>query len=107
MIIYREKAYSKKGLGKAASYFKKHPILPLSAASLGVASANYALNTRKSEEDLELQKKQLRAMENLTDALTDTTSALEREERARKKQLSEEKKNSTSPKYREKKKNKK
>ena len=102
MIKYREKAFSKKGLlKKAASYIKKYPLIPISTASLAVGASNYALNAKKTEEDLELQKKQLMAMENLTDALTDTKEALEKDEKARKKELAERNK-ALNPKFKEK-----
>lgn len=94
MIKFVEKEFSSKGssIKKIATYIKKYPLIPLSSASLGVAGANYALNKKKTQEDLDLQKKQLKAMEDLTAALTDTTQALEKEEKARKKEIQDRKK---------------
>lgn len=94
MISFREKVYSSKtsSAKKVVRYLKKYPLIPLSTASLGVASANYSYNKKKTQEDLSLQKKQLKAMEELTAALTDTTVALEKEEKARKKEIQERKK---------------
>ena len=94
MIIFKEKKYSSKSsaIKNLAKYLKKYPLLPVSIASLSVASANYSYNKKKSEEDLSLQKNQLKAMKELTEALTDTTTALEKEENARKKEIIKKKK---------------
>lgn len=56
--------------GKAKNLVKRSPILPVSVASLGVASTNLYLNNRKKNQDREFQQGQLRSMNRLTDALT-------------------------------------
>ena len=46
MINFRHKEFSKKKIvSSTIKYVKDHPILPLSAASLGVGVANYKTNT--------------------------------------------------------------
>ena len=94
MIKFKEKQYSSKAssIKRLAKYIKKYPLIPISSASLAVGASNYVFNKKKFQEDLALQKKQLKAMENLTEALTDTKKALEKDEKARKKELQERKK---------------
>ena len=101
MIKFREKTFSKKGLMKAVSYIKKYPILPISAASLGIGIANNVNSKKKLEDSLKLQKRQIVAMENLAKALNDTKKIIEKESKSEK-----SKKNSSSPKFKEKKKKK-
>ena len=47
-------------------WIKKNPGIPISIASLGVASANYATNRGRHLRDKEYQEKQLQAMDKLT-----------------------------------------
>lgn len=105
MVNFREKTFSKKAIGRLAAYIKKYPLIPISTASLGVGIANHVLNKRKKDNDIDLQKRQITAMENLAKALTDTKKVIEKEERSRKKEL-EKKKESGSTKFKEKSKKK-
>lgn len=63
-------------LKKTKDLVKRSPILPVSVASLGVASTNLYLNNRKKNQDMEFQKNQLESMNGLTNALTKVDKSL-------------------------------
>lgn len=66
---FRQKYFSKtKGIIK---YIKDHPVLPISAASLGIGVANYATNTRRTKEAKEFNRAQLNAMKTLNKNISD------------------------------------
>lgn len=67
---------SGESLKSAGKYIKENPTLPLAAASLGVAGANYKINTKRQKEAKELSNKQLEMMQKQMDVLKDNTKAL-------------------------------
>lgn len=74
MTVFKQKDFSKiKSIGK---YIKNHPILPLSAASLGVGLANYTTNTKRRKEGLEQHKEQVRVLKELSSNITKNSEAL-------------------------------
>lgn len=75
MIKFKQKDFSKK-LSSAVKYIKDHPILPVSAASLGVGIANYRTNTKRQKEGIEQHKAQLEALKNLNESVTKNSEAL-------------------------------
>ena len=78
MIKFKYKSFSKltEVGGKAKELIHRSPILPFSAGSLVVGSANLAINTQKKSQDTSYQNKQLDAMNKLTDALTKVDDSL-------------------------------
>lgn len=62
----------------AKKLVKKSPVLPVSVASLGVASTNLALNSKRKEQDKSYQERQLQAMEHLTESLNKVDKSLEK-----------------------------
>lgn len=77
MISFRQKIFSNKELiNRTARYIKDHPVLPLSAASLGIGVANYRTNTRRQREGVEQHKEQLKALNNLNSNITKNSEAL-------------------------------
>lgn len=71
MIKFREKSYS-----KISTWIKENPGLPISLASLGLASANTITNRKKLEESRIYQEEQLKAMKNLTRSLNKVDSSI-------------------------------
>ena len=77
MINFRHKEFSKKKIvSSTIKYVKDHPILPLSAASLGVGVANYKTNTKRQRESVEQHKAQLAALEKLNNNITENSKVL-------------------------------
>ncbi len=77
MINFRHKEFSKKKIASSTiKYVKDHPILPLSAASLGVGVANYKTNTKRQMEGVEQHKAQLAALEKLNNNITENSKVL-------------------------------
>lgn len=74
-IKFKKKEFSK--ISKAVTYVKKHPTVPITAASLAVGTANLATNRSRHDRDREYQDKQLRAMNNLTNSLTNLNKNVE------------------------------
>lgn len=81
MIKFKQKDFSKK-LSSAVKYVKDHPILPLSAASLGVGIANYRTNTKRQKEGVEQHKAQLVALKSLNESVNKNSEALSNVNRA-------------------------
>lgn len=77
MIRFKQRFFSKKGiLKKTVDYVKDHPILPISAASLGIGVANYKTNTKRQKEGVEQHKEQLKALNSLNNNITKNNEAL-------------------------------
>lgn len=74
----------------AKKLVKKSPVLPVSVASLGVASTNLALNSKRKEQDKSYQERQLQAMEHLTESLNKVDKSLEKIPTPKKKKKEEE-----------------
>ena len=84
MINFRQKEFGK--TKEVIKFIKKFPTVPLSAATLGISSANLAVNTRRHKEAGEYQKEQLKAMEGLTGwGYRKTQSQKDQKEKKRKK----------------------
>jgi len=74
MIEFRQKDFSK--LRTALKKAAEDPIkLGLAAAGPAIGLANLSLNMSRKKKDTELRKDQMRAMENLTNALKESTDA--------------------------------
>lgn len=89
MINFRQKEFGK--TKEVIGFVKKFPTVPLSAATLGVSTANLAVNTKRHREAGEYQKEQLKAMNGLTDALTGVDKTLRDSEISGKKNAGKEK----------------
>lgn len=89
MINFRQKEFGK--TKEVIKFIKKFPTVPLSAATLGISSANLAVNTRRHKEAGEYQKEQLKAMGGLTDALTGVDKTLRKSEISGKKDAGKDK----------------
>lgn len=61
---------------KVLIYLKDHPILPLSAASLGVGIANYKTNTKRQKESIQQHKEQLEALIRLSKNISKNSESL-------------------------------
>lgn len=61
---------------KVLIYLKDHPILPLSAASLGVGIANYKTNTKRQRESIQQHKEQLEALTRLSKNISKNSESL-------------------------------
>ena len=61
---------------KVLTYLKDHPILPLSAASLGVGIANYKTNTKRQKESIQQHKEQLEALTRLSKNISKNSESL-------------------------------
>lgn len=61
---------------KVLIYLKDHPILPLSAASLGVGIANYKTNTKRQKESIQQHKEQLEALTKLSKNISKNSESL-------------------------------
>ena len=74
MVKFKQKEFGK--IRKIVNYIKDHPILPLSAASLGVGIANYTTNTKRTKEAKEYNKAQLEAIKTLNKNIVDNSNKL-------------------------------
>lgn len=90
MTIFKRKDFSKLSeigkksreiVDKGKGLVKKSPILPFSVGSFAVGSANLALNSKRKDQDVSYQKKQLEAMNHLTDALTNVDKSLKEQQK--------------------------
>lgn len=68
MKKFRQKSFTNIIQG-AKKLVKRSPIFPISTLSLGVSSANLALNQKRKKQDTKYQTEQLEAMKHLTDSL--------------------------------------
>ena len=74
---FREKNFSKIREGrKILKYLKDHPVLPISAASLGIGIANYKTNTKRQKESVQQHKEQLKALEKLSGNISENSKYL-------------------------------
>jgi hypothetical protein len=78
MVRFREKSYSSRDsvVRKLGRYVKKYPLLPISAASLTVAGANFIQSKKRANETASLQNEQIKATKDLTKALKETKAVL-------------------------------
>lgn len=70
------KKFRQKEFNKIIDYLGKHPTLPISTGTLIFSGSNYITNSRRYNKDRKYQKDQLKAMENLTNSLTDTVNSM-------------------------------
>lgn len=77
MVIFKLKNFSKvKSLKSAGNYLKHHPVLPISAASLGISVANYRTNTKRRAEGEEQHKEQIKTLKQLNSNILKNSEAL-------------------------------
>ena len=74
MKNFKQKDFSK--TKSALKFIKDHPVLPISAASLGVGVANYATNTKRTRDNEKYQKAQLEAISNMNNSLIENNRSL-------------------------------
>ena len=60
---------------KILRYLKKNPTLATSSAALAISTANLVTNTGRRKEAEEQNKKQLKAMNKLTDSLSKVSAS--------------------------------
>ena len=82
MVTFKKKVFSKRKNTKVLKYLVDHPILPLSAASLGIGIANYRTNTKRQKEGVEQHKAQLEALKSLNESVNKNSEALSSVNRA-------------------------
>lgn len=67
-----------KKAGKSTlEYLKKHPTLPVSVAALGIGVGNLTTNVSRRKEAEEQNKKQIKAMENLSNSLSKVSASFD------------------------------
>lgn len=77
MVIFKLKNFSKvKSLKSAGKFLKDHPVLPISAASLGISVANYRTNNKRREEGVEQHKEQIKTLKQLNNNILKNSEAL-------------------------------
>lgn len=91
MKKFRQKSFTNIIQG-AKELVKRSPILPISTLSLGVSSANLALNQKRKKQDTEYQKEQLEAMRHLTDSLNKVDKTIEKTTKVQQSQPQKKKK---------------
>lgn len=77
MVAYIKRFSKRSTIKKVGRYIKQHPLLPLSALTASVSTANYATNLRRGEKDKDYQERQLAAMDRLTTSLSKTSELIE------------------------------
>lgn len=75
MVTFKKKVFSKQ-LKVVGKYLKDHPVLPISAASLGVGVANYVTNTRRRQEGISQHKEQVKVLKDLNNNILKNSEAL-------------------------------
>lgn len=77
MVIFKLKDFSAvKSLKSAGKFIKDHPVLPISAASLGISVANYRTNTKRRAEGEEQHKEQIKTLKQLNSNILKNSEAL-------------------------------
>lgn len=87
MIKFRQKNYTgstKSTVKVVKKFISDHPVIPISTLGVGISGTNLAVNASRQKEAREYQEKQLRAMNNLTTALTDVDKSLKETKRVEK-----------------------
>lgn len=77
MVTFKLKNFSKiKSLKSTGKFIKDHPVLPISAASLGISVANYKTNNKRRAEGEKQHKEQIKALKQLNSNILRNSEAL-------------------------------
>lgn len=91
MINFRQKVFGRSS--KTLEYIKKHPTLPLSAASLAVSGTGLAVAERNRREGREDRREQIRVMKNLNNTLTKVDKHIDTSDKSKEEKIQDNNKN--------------